>query len=612
MDGRLPGRDLNATALYTLYHEKWQDHVKRKCNDTYVDAAIDKLRIHRRDLAAKAGVAVSVPSLLHDNVKIATKSLRATAGNQEQSYVWRLDKISTAPQIESHATLSLNGVLPAPMYETCPPASFNHLLDWHDGDSMDFTPFPDDASFDLDAYLTYMEPSTDTDDSDDDLGDKKRGRRAEMMLRDTADDVQQKYDISVAKMKEVFKLAFVMEDDEYDNIMNAAPFPQERQDISSRLDTANASSLEEWTGSFVQKHYCPVPHCRLPDCAHVSGRTILKEPWKSPESVARTLRRSPSKPCANDCYMQNGELGADELEEWDALRLATLKAAIQSYPEASSCELAIWCHASCRQFELQRSQLPYRDESPPPMRSRGRSARRATKIEVTNKLANAAASAENWTGYPFSVPCNHAGPCDKNSGCGCFDTNKRCEKWCGCKTNCVRKLAGCNCKSCNTSNCPCVQESRECDLSVCHGGRHILGRQHPCCNVLVQDGTHPRVTVKPGTYGWGLFADEPIRLGQYVGEYFGEYMSVEREDLEDPVAKFIERSYGYAATKGWSINSANIGNETRFMNHVTKPNVKARPVIVNGDVRIGFTALAPIRKGEEMFLDYGPHFFPKE
>ncbi|KZT53514.1 hypothetical protein CALCODRAFT_557485 [Calocera cornea HHB12733] len=626
---RRPLRELTDAALWYIYDDKRQHNAA--LNTINVDNAIARLRHHRRDLASRAVVAVAAPAVVLDSAKVPAKvpaeGLRAAVGNKEWSYVWRLDQKADVPQSESHSTLNLNGILPAPSYETCPPASCNHLLEWHDGESVDFAPFPDDPSFDLDEYMQYI-----VDDSEDDghtkedehngeAGSTQKAFRKELAykylsrnvgddqtIRDTADEVMQQYNIDVHTLKRFFLAIFFLDKSEYHNIMRGAPFYEEWMNLSSRLDAASVSSLEEWTGGFVQKHYCPVPDCRRPDCAHVRARTRLGLSWNAPTPDAGMSVQEPLQPCENSCYLLDDMEGTDELEHWDGLTLAILKDAVKSFPDAPSCDLAIWCRTSCRQFELQRARLPSMQDSLP---SRPRRPGKATySREVANKIAKAAMKPEEQLGYPFSVPCSHEGLCNQRSNCLCFRSDKRCEKWCGCRMDCNRKH-GCSCgpKACNVKNCVCYKEGRECDLSVCHGGRHKLGAQYVCCNVTLQEGKRPSVTVKPATWGWGLFADEAIRKDQFIGEYFGEFMTCEREGREYAVATFIGRTYGFAANKKWSINSANIGNETRFMNHSSKPNVVARHWKVNGDARIGFYTVAYIAKGGELFLDYGSDFW---
>ncbi len=114
----------------------------------------------------------------------------------------------------------------------------------------------------------------------------------------------------------------------------------------------------------------------------------------------------------------------------------------------------------------------------------------------------------------------------------------------------------------------------------------------------------------------GLFAEEDIPEGAYVGEYTGVVRRNDRRYFEPlnnycyeyPVPDEIGRSFVVDATHG---------NLTRFINHSNNPNLKPIHVFSEGYYHLIFLALKPIAKGTQLFYDYGVNYWycrepPKE
>ena len=120
----------------------------------------------------------------------------------------------------------------------------------------------------------------------------------------------------------------------------------------------------------------------------------------------------------------------------------------------------------------------------------------------------------------------------------------------------------------------------------------------------------PHVSVRwiSGKVGYGLFAEEEISEGSYVGEYTGIVRKNDRRYFEPlnnycyeyPVDDEIGRSFVIDATQG---------NLTRFINHSSKPNLKPIHVFYEGYYHLIFIALRPIQKGEELRFDYGESYW---
>jgi uncharacterized protein len=94
--------------------------------------------------------------------------------------------------------------------------------------------------------------------------------------------------------------------------------------------------------------------------------------------------------------------------------------------------------------------------------------------------------------------------------------------------------------------------------------------------------------------GWGIYAEEAIPPRRKVIEYTGERISRrERKRREDCKYLFTLDSY-------WTIDGSAGGSGAEFVNHSCEPNLESR--IVKGHIL--YVSLLPIRKGEELTVDY--------
>ncbi len=112
--------------------------------------------------------------------------------------------------------------------------------------------------------------------------------------------------------------------------------------------------------------------------------------------------------------------------------------------------------------------------------------------------------------------------------------------------------------------------------------------------------------------GHGLFAEELIKKGQYVGEYTGVVRRNDRRYFEPinnycyeyPVPDDIGRNFVIDATHGCL---------TRFINHSSKPNLKPIHVYWKGFYHLIFLALKEIKPGVQLSYDYGePYWYIRE
>lgn len=134
-----------------------------------------------------------------------------------------------------------------------------------------------------------------------------------------------------------------------------------------------------------------------------------------------------------------------------------------------------------------------------------------------------------------------------------------------------------------------------------------LGEEH---RSKIEAGFIPLVSIRwvDPKVGHGLFAEEEISVGSYVGEYTGLVRKNDRrytEPLNDylyeyPVEDYIGRSY---------VIDAKQGNMTRFINHSSNPNLKPVHVFIDGFYHLIFLSLCPIAKGTQLSYHYGPIYW---
>jgi len=138
----------------------------------------------------------------------------------------------------------------------------------------------------------------------------------------------------------------------------------------------------------------------------------------------------------------------------------------------------------------------------------------------------------------------------------------------------------------------------------------------------------PELEIKRGAYGLGAFAVKPIQKNQFIGEYIGELLPT-KYDRREILRKHLGLNYSFGLNEDYHIDSARVGNETRYINHGKgdKANATATSVLlwhkvysllsliayleklVLGDHRIGFYALRNIKANGEILFDYGDNYW---
>jgi SET domain-containing protein len=118
-----------------------------------------------------------------------------------------------------------------------------------------------------------------------------------------------------------------------------------------------------------------------------------------------------------------------------------------------------------------------------------------------------------------------------------------------------------------------------------------------------KENHYPRLFVaRSPIHGLGLFAGEDIEWGQRLIEYQGKLLSrretQRRRRFYDSIGFTCLMEFG----DGRAVDGLFGTNESRFINHSTRPNVAA---VREGERRIIFYSLDDIAKGEELTFNYG-------
>ncbi|KAF8821792.1 histone lysine methyltransferase SET2, partial [Cardiosporidium cionae] len=112
--------------------------------------------------------------------------------------------------------------------------------------------------------------------------------------------------------------------------------------------------------------------------------------------------------------------------------------------------------------------------------------------------------------------------------------------------------------------------------------------------------------------GRGMIAGRDFEAGDFVCEYIGEVVSSEEYQHRIQSHSMMEiddrlESHWYVleVKNGVYLDSTYMGNLSRFINHSCSPNARNKVVNVKGTYRMGIFCIKDIKRGEEIFYDYG-------
>ncbi|KAG3186375.1 hypothetical protein PC116_g7744 [Phytophthora cactorum] len=222
-------------------------------------------------------------------------------------------------------------------------------------------------------------------------------------------------------------------------------------------------------------------------------------------------------------------------------------------------------------------------------------------------------------------PCNHEGACD-STDCSCMTRDHTCDKACSCSRDCPNRFPGCKCSlgNCRTKACPCFIAARECNPDLCTtcGASEVPAlvfdkeRRNMsaldlgiCCNVNILRGQHKKIGVAYSTtHGWGAFAMEPIKRGEFIYEYHGALLSQDEAERRGSIYDKMTISFLFDVDDDSVVDAIRKGNKSKFANHsAVNKKCKGKVLTVGGEHRISIWAQQDISKGEELFFDYGYH-----
>lgn len=162
-----------------------------------------------------------------------------------------------------------------------------------------------------------------------------------------------------------------------------------------------------------------------------------------------------------------------------------------------------------------------------------------------------------------------------------------------------RSATGCDCVEQCGDLCRNVRMRLECGDSCKFGDN--------CINKRFQQKKYAKVSsFETGEKGKGLRAEQWINKNQFVIEYLGEIIShdeiVKRTHQYDELG--INHQYIMSLRGGIFIDSTEMGNAARLINHSCDPNCFVDFWDVNCRIRVGIFAKREINEGEELTYDY--------
>lgn len=105
-------------------------------------------------------------------------------------------------------------------------------------------------------------------------------------------------------------------------------------------------------------------------------------------------------------------------------------------------------------------------------------------------------------------------------------------------------------------------------------------------------------------HGNGVFAARKIPAGTRIIEYCGRRITPEEADRRHPTNPDDPfHTFFFALSSGKVIDGGDRGNDARWINHACEPNCEAQEG--SAGKRVYVVALRDIKRGEELFYDYG-------
>lgn len=159
----------------------------------------------------------------------------------------------------------------------------------------------------------------------------------------------------------------------------------------------------------------------------------------------------------------------------------------------------------------------------------------------------------------------------------------------------------CFCKTSDNCGDSCYNRSMqvECVADLCQCGEN-------CQNQKIQKQMNAPVNVFRTKYkGFGIKAASRIDRGSFIMEYIGEVIT--KDNYEKRLMMHYSNDmnfYCISLEKSYVIDSRNMGNICRFINHSCQPNCEMQTWKINGLPRLALFATEDIDNDEELTYDY--------
>ncbi|RSH81492.1 hypothetical protein EHS25_006849 [Saitozyma podzolica] len=139
--------------------------------------------------------------------------------------------------------------------------------------------------------------------------------------------------------------------------------------------------------------------------------------------------------------------------------------------------------------------------------------------------------------------------------------------------------------------------------------RSVEDQRIPSCgNRALQIPLDPSGSVRAGisdVSGLGLFAVRDFQTDEPILVYFGDMIGPLQAERQGIINESTRRNYMYELNKDKLVDSANVGNLSRYINASLQPNCAAQIRTAGGEHGILICASTFVKAGEEFFLDYG-------
>ncbi|GLC55996.1 hypothetical protein PLESTB_001053200 [Pleodorina starrii] len=128
-----------------------------------------------------------------------------------------------------------------------------------------------------------------------------------------------------------------------------------------------------------------------------------------------------------------------------------------------------------------------------------------------------------------------------------------------------------------------------------------------CTNQMFSKRMYAKLEIRrAGAKGFGLFALEDIKAGQFIIEYIGEVLEEDEYQRRKEYYMSVGQRHYYFMNigNGEVIDACRKGNISRFINHSCEPNCETQKWLVRGELAIGLFAVRDIPKDTELTFDY--------